>query len=70
MGRSGKTGSAIELLALAEYHPAGTYQTRKNAHRGLVELAAGLSSSVVEVARTQSKMLDWQTAAHHIIEML
>ncbi len=55
VAHEGAAERAIELLALALQHPAGTQRTRERAGRLLAELAPGLPPEIVAAARERGQ---------------
>ncbi|MBV7334797.1 protein kinase [Chloroflexi bacterium TSY] len=66
----GDIQQAVELLSLAEYHPAGTFETKENARRLWDKLAADLPSEAVTGAKARGQTLDWQATAQQLISDL
>lgn len=57
-----EAATAVELLALAAYHPAATAETRGRAEEALSDLAKTLPADEAAGARARGQTLMWQTA--------
>lgn len=65
--RADRTSEAVELLSLAQRHPAGTHETRKRAGGHLDRLAAGLPAEVYEAALSRGRGLELsETTARYL----
>ncbi len=63
LAAQGERATPLELLALAESHPAATFETRRRATAGTAELAAEISPAEVAAARQRGASLDWRAVA-------
>ncbi|MBE7549977.1 MAG: tetratricopeptide repeat protein [Anaerolineales bacterium] len=70
VARGGESQWALELLSLAEHHPAGTYETKEKARRGLAGLAAIWPADMLAASKARSQNLDWQTTTKRLIQEL
>src|SRR5262245_40287441 len=55
LAQAGKPEQALELLALVQYHPASTQETKDRAVKLHDELIAGLPPEAVDAAKTRGK---------------
>lgn len=70
VARGGESHWALELLSLAEHHPAGTYEIKEKARRGLAELAATWPVDMPPTIKGRSQNLDWQAMTKRLIQEL
>ncbi|HEX6385814.1 MAG TPA: tetratricopeptide repeat protein, partial [Anaerolineae bacterium] len=61
---------AVELLTLAEHHPASTHETREKARRRLSQLSAALPTPDAQTARMRGQALDWRETASSLVTQL
>jgi hypothetical protein len=67
---AGETQDDVELLSLAEHHPASTHKTKEKARQRLAKLETDLSTNEVTIAKTQDQMSDSRPIAAQLIEEL
>jgi tetratricopeptide (TPR) repeat protein len=63
LAQTDRTQEAIELLALAEYHSASSYETQQKAGQRLAALMASLSPEAARAAEARGQRLNWETRA-------
>ena len=67
---AGESPLAVELLALAEDHPASTHETRERARLRFGQLSAAMPISDAQTARARGEALDWREAAGSLVTQL
>lgn len=70
LAQLGETQHAVELLSLAEQHPASTHETKEKARERLAKLETDLPTAVATTAKTRGQMSDWRSPAAQLIEEL
>ncbi|NTU80577.1 MAG: ATP-binding protein, partial [Chloroflexales bacterium] len=63
LAAQGERTTPLELLALAEGHPAATFETRRRAAARTAELGVGMPPEEVAAARQRGVNLDWRVLA-------
>ena len=63
LAAQGERATPLELLALAEVHPAATFETRRRATARAAELSAEIPPAEVAAARQRGASLDWRAVA-------
>jgi tetratricopeptide (TPR) repeat protein len=68
LAQANEAQAAIDLLALARYHPASSYETIEKAGQALAELATNLPAGQTAVPSAPPKNFDWQATAEQLIK--